>query len=148
MSNLLYRVLLEHEAELVNEIHRQLVHSTAQHYKELEWEVLLRRVESLVAFFMMSVRETPDLFFNYIAQAVEERIEEGFRLAEILMAMRILEEKIWLVIVEDVPLPGRTAALARVTGIIGAAKARLAVSYLDHSAREEGAVQTPETISG
>lgn len=148
MSDLLYRVLLDHEAELVNEIHRQLVHSTARHYKELEWDILLRRVESLVAFFMMSVRETPDLFFNYIAQAVEERIEEGFRLAEILMAMRILEEKIWLVIVEDVPLPGRTAALARVTGIIGAAKDRLAVSYLDHSAREEDAVQTAETIRG
>lgn len=137
MSDLLYRVVLEREMELVNEIHRQLVHSTAQHYKDLEWEILLRRVESLVAYFLMSVRETPDLFINYIAEAVEERIAEGFRLAEILMAMRILEEKVWLVIVEDIPLPGRTSALAKVTGTIGAAKDLLAVSYVKHTAKEE-----------
>ena len=137
MSDLLYRALLGREAELVNEIHRQLIHSTAQHYKDLDYEVLLHRVESLVAYFLMSLRETPDLFTKYIDKVTEERIGEGFRLAETLMAMRILEEKIWLVIVEDIPLPGRTAALARVTGTIGAAKDRLAVAYVAHQQKQE-----------
>jgi hypothetical protein len=137
MSDLLYRALLDRETELVNEIHRQLKHSTSQHYMDMDWEVLLRRVESMVAYFLMSVRESPDLFIKYINEAVEERIDEGFRLAEILMALRILEEKVWLVCVEDVPLPGRTSALARVTGTIGAAKDRLAVVYVERAEREE-----------
>lgn len=147
MSDLLYRVVLERETELVNEIQRQLVHSTSQHYRDLEWEILLRRVESLVAYFLMSLRETPDLFTNYISGAVEERIAEGFRLAEILMAMRILEEKVWLVIVEDIPLPGRTSALAKVTGTIGAAKDLLAVSYVRQTAKEEEAAKTANDLA-
>jgi len=148
MSDLLYRVLLERETELVNEIHRQLVHSTSQHYKNLDYEVLLRRVESLVAYFLMSLRETPDLFLKYVSQAVEDRIDEGFRLAEILMAMRILEEKVWFIIVEDVPLPGRTAALARITATIGAAKDRLAVSYVAHTKQEEMSVRAADENFG
>lgn len=141
MSDLLYRVILDRESELVNEIHQQLIHSTAQHYKELDWEVLLRRVETTVAYFLMSLRETPDLFISFMGEIAEKRISEGFRLAETLMALRILEERMWMIIVEDVPLPGRTAALAKVTGIIGAAKDRLAVSYVEHQAKQEENVQ-------
>ena len=139
MSDLLYRVLLAREDELVNEIHRQILHSTAQHYKDLDWTILLHRIESLVAYFLMSVRETPGVFVDYVAEMSEERIAEGFRLAETLMIMRLLEEKVWLIVVEDISLPGRTAALARVTGIIGAAKDRMAVSYVEHTARHEDA---------
>jgi hypothetical protein len=130
MSDLLYRVLLDREAELVNDIQRQLRHSTSRNYQHLEWETLLRRVESLVAYFLMSLRESPDMFTDYIAMMTRERISEGFYLREILMALRILEEKVWVITVEDVPREGQIAALARVTGTVGAAKDSISEIYL------------------
>ena len=147
MSDMLYRVVLNREAELVNEIHRQLVQSTAQHYKDLEYEVLLRRIESLVAYFLMSLRKSPELFINYIAEIADERIAEGFSLAETLLAMRILEEKVWLVIVEDVPLPERTTALARVTVTIGAAKDNLAITYVRQTAQDDREVEVTDDLA-
>lgn len=137
MSDLLYRVLLDRETDMVNEVHRQLIHSTSGHYEEMPWDLLLHRVESLTAYFMVALHETPDRFVDYVAEMAEARIGEGFRLAETLTAMRILEDQVWLIIVEDVPLPGRTAALAKITDIIGAAKHRLASVYLEHAHAEE-----------
>jgi len=132
MSDLLYRVFLENEAELVNDILSQLKHSTSPHYQEMEWDVLMRRVESLVAYFIIFLRETPDQFIEYVAKMGEERIAEGYCIAEVLMALRILEEKAWVVIVQNVPHQGQIRSLSRVTGAIGAAKDLLAHLYVSH----------------
>ncbi len=50
-------------------------------------------------------------------------------------------------IVEDIPLPGRTAALAKVTDIIGAAKSRLASVYLEQEKRREDATSETDSLA-
>ena len=136
MSDLLYRVMLNREPELVDEIHHQLMHSNALHYKNMGDKLLLHRVESLVAHFIVSLRENQDHFINYVSEIASERIHEGFRLAETLMSMRILEERLWLITVEDMPMDGRVQALARVTNTIGAAKDQLAEVYVENAERK------------
>jgi hypothetical protein len=137
MSDLLYRVFLEHEAELVEDVLGQLKHSTSPHYRDMEWHDLLRRVESLVAFFIISLRETPAQFIKYITEIGEERICEGYCIAEVLMALRILEENAWIIVVQNIPPQGQIRSLSRVTGTIGAAKDKMAQVYVAHLEAEE-----------
>jgi len=141
MSDLLYRVFLEHEAELVNDIVGQLKHSTCPHYRDMEWNELQHRVDSLVAYFIISLRETPGPFIKYVAEIAEQRIGEGFFISEVLMALRVLEEKGWVLIVQTIPQQGQIRSLSRVTGTIGAAKDRLAQIYVSSLEKTE-TVQT------
>jgi hypothetical protein len=139
MSEQLYRLLLEHETDLVNEVQRELMHSTARHYRDLEWETLLRRVEGMTAHLLMSLRETPVLFVDYITEIATRRIEEGCGVDEILMAMRILEERVWPIVEQGVPLTELARALAQVTGTIGAAKDQVAVIYVEQAKQRRNA---------
>jgi len=132
MSDLIYRVFLDNEADLVNDIIHQLKQSTSRHYMALEWDVLLRRVESMVAYFLISLRGTPDQFVRYASEMAEERIAEGYSINEILMVLGILEEKSWAIIVEGMPREGQVRCLSRVTGTIGAVKEKLPGIYVAH----------------
>lgn len=141
MSELLYRAFLERETELVNNTLQRLKSSTSQKYMEMDWESLLHRVESLVNYFMLSFRTRPGQFVDYIAEIAEARIEADYRLQEILMALRILEELSWEITVDAVPLEEQVRLLARVTGTIGAAKDRLAEIYVEHMEKEAAAAR-------
>ncbi|MCP4573506.1 MAG: hypothetical protein GY838_14205 [bacterium] len=136
MSEMLYQVFLERESELVNNVIQRLKSSTARSYQQMEWESLLHRVESLVTYFMMSFRTKPAQFVDYIAEIAEVRQAADYRLKEILMALRILEELSWEITVDGVALDEQVRMLARVTGTIGAAKDRLAEIWVDHMEAE------------
>ena len=143
MSEQLHRVFVENEKDLVRDVMQQLKHSTSPHYTELEWDVLHQRVESLVAYFLVSLNETPDQFISYIGGIAEERIVENYSITECLSALRILEEKAWLIIVREVPQQDLIRALSRVTGTIGAAKDLMAKVYVDHLEHEQDRTSAP-----
>lgn len=137
MTDLLYQAFLDNENELVADIMRQLKHSTAKHYVEIEQDMLHLRIQKLVANFAISLRDRPGRFVAYIEEMAEERIAEGYVLNEILMALRILEERAWRVAIEDMPRPAQITAISRVTGTVGAAKDKLANIYIRHLERAE-----------
>jgi len=141
MNDCLYQLLLDSENEFVNDILTHLRQSTARHYLAEDQDRLHRRVQKLVAHFVMSVHEYPDRFVAYVADMARERIAEGYALQEILMALRILEEKAWRLTIESLVQPALVPALCRVTGTIGAAKDELAAVYLGHLEHAEQAAQ-------
>jgi hypothetical protein len=130
MAEDLYRALLEHETELVDGVIHELKHSTARVYVEMEWETLHRRIEALVAHLLVSIRESPVAFINYVAEIADTRLAEGCPLEEILLALRVLEEKVWIMTTGVMPLENQIEALCRITGTVGAAKDRLAAIYV------------------
>lgn len=132
MSDYLYKIFHESEKDLVDDVIHQLRHSTSPHYMEIESNILQERVESLVAFFLLSLKKKPDPFVKYVAEMASERIAEGFSINECLMALRILEERSWLLVAQFVPQQGLMKALSRVTGNVGAAKDQLAHVYVAH----------------
>lgn len=132
MSDYLFKIFHDSESDLVDDIIHQLRHSTSPHYMEIESDVLQQRVETLVAFFLLSLKETPDKFVKYITEMATERIAEGFSINECLMALRVLEEHSWLLVAQLYPQQGLVKALSRVTGTIGAAKDQLAHVYVSH----------------
>ncbi len=142
MTDCLYQLLLECENEFVNDIMTHLRQSTASHYVAEDYDRLQRRVQKLVAYFVMSMREHPDRFVDYVAEMARERIAEGYTLQEILLALRLLEEKAWRLTIESLVQPALVPALCRVTGTVGAAKDGLAGIYLGHLEQTAQAAQT------
>lgn len=137
MISPLCQLFLDAENELVHDIMGQLRQSTAQHYLDLEWDELHRRVQKLVAHFEIAMKEKPGSFGDYIEALAHERIAEGFFLNEVLTALRILEERCWRVAAESLSPQALVPCLARVTGTIGAAKDRLANVYVHHLEKAE-----------
>ena len=82
----------------------------------LDPDVLLERVERLIAYFLISLEDSPEQFIKYIGGVAEERFVENYSITECLSALRILEEKTWQVIVNNVPQQDLIHALTRVSG--------------------------------
>lgn len=143
MSDQLHRVFVENEKDLVRDVMQQLRHSTSPHYTTLDDDVLHQRVETLIAYFLISLKETPEQFTKYIGGIAEERFVENYSITECLSALRILEEKAWLIIVREIPQQDLIHALTRVTGTIGAAKDLMAKVYVDHLEREQDRASAP-----
>ena len=143
MSELLHLVFVENEKDLVRDVMQQLRHSTSPHYTTLDDDVLHQRVADLIAYFMISLKETPDQFTKYIGGIAEERFVENYSITECLSALRTLEEKAWALIVREIPQQDLVHALTRVTGNIGAAKDLMAKVFVEHLERGQDRPSAP-----
>lgn len=126
----LHTELSKLETELTDEVVRDVKHSSAHHYVDMDLQVLHRRIEVLVARLLQSIRETPKAFIAHVVDIAEARVAEGFALGEILLALRVLEEKAWAKTVAVMPIEEQVISLSRISGTIGAAKDRLAEIYV------------------
>lgn len=140
MSRVLYEVLLKNRTELINSVICRLNNSGALHYQRIDAEDLHRRAENLVGAFLASIDERPAVFTTYLELVANERIAEGVLLHEIQIALQILEEKAWRLVVDLMPQVEQVHCLSRITGTIGAAKDQLAHIYLQHLEQVESRV--------
>lgn len=69
----------------------------------------------------------------YAEQVGNERYESGFELVEVRSAFNLLEEAIWRAILQDCPAAEQGAALGVVATVLGAAKDKLASTYLSRA---------------
>lgn len=137
MSSKSYEVLRKNRADISKTIVARLKTSGAVHYQTMEKGVRQRRVDILVDTFLRSMKNRPGVFINYLKKIAEERIPEGIFLHEIQIALQILEEKSWQLIVENVPQAEQVRCLSQITGTVGAAKDQLAHVYLQHLEKAE-----------
>jgi len=130
MSEVLIEVLSEHDELLVENVVRQLDVNSASRYHELGTGRLRDRVNALAGAFRKALASRPGAFVSYIEGVARERNSEGFVLGEVQRALRVFEEGVWRLVAVHVPREEQIDCLARVTGIIGAAKDQLAWVYL------------------
>jgi hypothetical protein len=67
---------------------------------------------------------------DYAVHLAEERHAAGFDLGEVQTVINVLEEAIWRVVLVDVPAADQGEALGVVGTILGAAKDKLACTYV------------------
>ena len=106
-------------------------------YRDLEENQLQSRAKRLVSVFLRSVATDQSVFQKYIEEVVEERIAEGYYLREMQSALSALEETAWRIVVRNSEPEDHARRLARITGVIGAGKDRIARIYLDHKETAE-----------
>jgi hypothetical protein len=130
--------------DLVTTIVRRLKSSSAPHYRKIDQQLLRGRSERLVDSFLRAMRGEYAPFVDYVEKLTAERIDEGYHLQEIQLALSILEERSWQVAVEHCDVATLVPTLALVTTTIGTAKDRLAQLYLAHKERCESRVASLE----
>jgi hypothetical protein len=110
-------------------------------YQAKNAALLWRRAERLVAAFLRSVESQPSVFIAHVDAVAEARMAEGVFLHEMQMALQILEETAWRLVVESAVPAEQIRCLGQVTCVIGAAKDRLAQLYLQRLERAESAAR-------
>lgn len=101
------------------------------HYERLGREASSRRLRDLFDR-VLEAAQTRNLtdVLAYAERVGNERYESGVDFVEVRGAFNLLEEAIWHAILEDFPPAEQGAALGLVATIFGAAKDRLASTYL------------------
>jgi hypothetical protein len=131
MSDRLHELMAAEKDVLREALLTQLRNSTARRYREVNLLLLRERCETLVDRFLEAVESSPRRFVDYITGIARVRIEEGFHLDEIQMALNIFEEYAWKVCAHKVADKEQLLKdLSLVTGIFGTAKDQLALEYL------------------
>ncbi len=110
---------------------------SAPHYQDRVKLLLGVRAERLIQEYLESVRTDSTRFVNYVRSLAEERIQEGYRLSEIQMALNIFGEELWLLCTESETDKYKLLRyLSQLFITLGAAKDEVAQVYL-HQREEE-----------
>lgn len=139
MSRELHELLLVHLNEMVRSISKKLKTSMAPHYQQINNSVLNGRVIELVSAFLESIKKDLIPLVTYIQKITEQRIVEGFFLSEIQLALGLLENHAWKIVIENISQDEKVKQLWKISSTIGAAKDQLAQIYLRHHERPEAA---------
>jgi hypothetical protein len=137
MTTDLFELVRAEAAELAEVLARELRTAGTPHYLRAAPDVVRRRCHRLVKAFLESTRGHPAPFVKYVRQITDERIAEGYYLAEMQQALRLLEERVWRIAVEGSSIDRLVRHLGIVTGTIGAAKDELARAFLSEKQRAE-----------
>jgi hypothetical protein len=135
--------LVEAEATAITEyLVQELRSANTPHYQDAGGDLLKGRCQRLVQAFLESTHGNPGPFVRYIKEVAEERISDGYDLAEVQQALSFLEERIWQLALQGSSIGNLVRNLSIVTGTVGRAKDDLARVFL---ARKECA---PAAIPG
>lgn len=104
------------------------------HYERLGADATAARLRGLLDRVIDAARtRSLTAIVDYAEQIGGERYDSGFEFIEVRSAFNLLEEAIWRTILHDVPPAEQGAALGMVATILGAAKDRLASTYLSRA---------------
>jgi hypothetical protein len=148
MSARLCQVMSENRDVLQDEIFLRLNAAGALNRHVLEEDPLRERIADLVGAFLASLQNDPEVFVSYVAGITVERIDEGVVLHELQLALVVLEEKAWQLVVESISLTDQVRSLGLITLIVGTAKDRVAGIYLHHLELVESEIHFLRRCSG
>ncbi len=129
--------LLEQQAGSILAEARELVRrSNLEHYEAAGEAAVRERLQRLYELTVRSVRErnlAPAL--EHAETVARERFHAGFDLSEVQTAYNVLEEVVWKRIIAALPTAEMAQALGLVGTALGAAKDRLASTYVSLATR-------------
>ena len=117
--------------EIVKEAVAAMAARRLEHYERLGREATAARVRALFDHVVEGA-QTRDLvpILGYAEQIGKQRYESGFEFIEVQSAFNLLEEAVWRAMLAAYPQAELGVALGVVATILGAAKDRLASTYL------------------
>jgi hypothetical protein len=141
----LFHILSDEAPALAHVLTSDLTLAQAPHYEQIDPGLLHARCQRLLEAFLASAHGNPRPFVDYVREITEQRIAEGYDLAEIQQALSALERRAWRLAVERSNVENVIAHLAAITSTIGAAKDELARIFLGHKQRAEASLELLET---
>jgi hypothetical protein len=146
----LHTVLKMHREDLVEGLVTWLRDPVSQRCWGPEAGAYLRqRASRLLQAFLGAIQEgLPENFISYVQRLEALRGDTVNGMRNLWLALTLLEDKIWRIVIREVPLERQVTLLSWVTQIIGATKDRLAcmlMAQLDQSRFRTGMLS--ETLS-
>ena len=131
MARKLHDYVADEAAHLADELAAALKHTASPHYEAIDDAKLHERSRRLVDAFVSALEHGPHSFVEYVRTMTEERISEGYFLAEIQTVLSMLEGRVWKMVVDEAPVSELVSDLGCVTTVVGKAKDELARVYLE-----------------
>ena len=112
------------------------------HYASLGKDEPRRHIEDLYARFLASVDcRHPSSMIEHARAIADARFAAGFGLHEVLTAINVIEEAVWLRLEAELPPAEFAAAIRLVSSVLGMGKDALATSYVELAARTHAPVR-------
>lgn len=149
----LHKLLATDREALVARTLRRVLASGAPHYAAQPEEEVRRRIAQLVAT-LLEATESPSkrrhAFVDHMRRIAEQRIHEGFSVAEVQLGLSCLQEEAWVLCTERIGKPLDLAhCLTSVTSIVSQAKDELALLFLERKQPESPGTQAaPAALRG
>ncbi len=128
----LHDLIAAHEGELVERTLRRVLASGAPHYVARPGDDARARIEGLARGILRATHGNRGALVEYVRRILEKRLEEGFPLNEIQMALGCFEDEIWRLCVARIPERDELVdCLSTAAGLVGEAKDELGRLYLE-----------------
>lgn len=146
----LIETLDQRSKELVDEAVDLLGHRLHPPYKQVDPEVLRRRLGQTLDTVVTTLRErTPLPVIDYAREVARRTFHAGFHLEEVQTHFNALEETIWRHLTTNPTSEHLHEDLARVASIIGAIKDELGRTYVNLAAKHKApAINTRSLYAG
>lgn len=124
--------LLEQNKEaILKEATESVSRSHLEHYEKAGKEQVEERLRKLLQLTVLSMKERRLSFVNeYAERLAKERFASGYDLREIQIAINVLEEAIWQIVVKRIAAAELAQTLGLVSTVLGSAKDTLAQTYV------------------
>jgi hypothetical protein len=126
MESELRRILRGHSQALSDELTARLSRGPGLHYAKTDRRVLSERCRLLVEALVSSTFQGAEQLGEFVAGVASRRFAEGFELAELQRALRILEVLVWQVVVRESTPRSLATNLAALNTTMGYARDELA----------------------
>ncbi len=128
----LHDLVAAHEDELVERTLRRVLASGAPHYVARPGDDARARIEGLAQGILRATRGNRGALVEHVRRILEQRLDEGFRLNEIQMALGCFEDEIWRLCVARIADRDELVdCLSTAAGLVGEAKDELGRLYLE-----------------
>jgi len=132
----LYDFLTVHSDAILTHTVQAMSKRELAHYERLGPGGAEQRLRELLDHIRQGARTHHlDPVIEYAERIGNERFESGFDFVEVQGAVSLLEESIWLRILDDYPKDDAVLALSLVATLFGATKDRLASTYLSRATK-------------
>lgn len=131
----LHELLSQNRDAVVANTLRRVRASGAPHYATQSEEELRRRIAHLVTALLESTESTAKrrhVFIDHMRRIAEQRIREGFSVAELQLGLGCLQEEVWSLFAEQLSdRDDLLRGLTSITSIVSQAKDELALLFLE-----------------
>jgi hypothetical protein len=142
-------LLARDASEIIDSATEVVIGPRSGHYAKEGREAARAHVEELYGC-LLACLEGPDAtrMIEHARAIARKRFESGFGLHEVLTAINVIEEDVWLRLETQLPAGDFARAIRIVSSILGMAKDTLASDYVDLAARAHAQTLDLERLFG
>ncbi len=130
----------QYSGPILQEASKSIARAHLEHYEKAGKKIVEERFKKLLEHTLRCMKEKRLIYIeDYAKGLAQERFSAGYDLREVQVAINVLEEAVWKVIVKNMPPDQLAEALGLTATILGSAKDTLAQTYVSLASKTKSA---------